>query len=384
MNYIEKALSEVNYEVNSALSKEAKKKAAEVEKRIEKINTLIADSNQKIQLWQNEKLTANKVQKAALNELIQAEKEILIANKRLLSDEKSKQDAYEESAKSYVEANKIIMDSYKERNSLLQENMDISDTYYKIWLQNNEDTASKTELFEKELSYLNEQLKIQESVVNDTKIAYGEMTELYGDTCLESKALYSSLLDEVYAYNKIAESIRDVTTANLEAKAAEQKESIFLMNDYLKKYKDSLLEGGFSEEEVYEIARKVSGFSVEKENEVPALPVNLIVNDGEITRVANEISTSIATDINAHPAYTETGKEFAVALGNGFIEEFKNVASDILIAAQATAKEASLVMQSAINNTTTNYNFSSSLQTISQQIEQARHADEMNKARGIL
>jgi len=156
------------------------------------------------------------------------------------------------------------------------------------------------------------------------------------------------------------------------------------MNDYLKKYKDSLLEGGFSEEEVYEIARKVSGFSVEKENEVPALPVNLIVNDGEITRVANEISTSIATDINAHPAYTETGKEFAVALGNGFIEEFKNVASDILIAAQATAKEASLVMQSAINNTTTNYNFSSSLQTISQQIEQARHADEMNKARGIL
>ena len=379
MNYIESALNSNMVDVNSKLKNDATRNAEEVQKEIDKLNDLISISNEKIQRWQNAKLTADKYQKKTLSALIQGEKEILITNKLLLADEKEKQKEYLATAKAYVEASEIIKDSYRECVGNLNEDMEILDTSYDIWLQNTGKTASEADLLEKETGILNEKLKIQTDIVNNTKTAYDEMVEKYGAAHSESKALYSVLLDEVYAYNKITEAIEGINMAQ----QASKNDSIFAMKNYLDTYKDVLSKEGFSDEEIYKVARRVSGYDKISEQEKIEIPVKLTIDNGDVKEVAEDISLTVNTHLEADEAYKNTGSQFAQALGDGFIEKFESVAGLMLAAVESTARDAAHSMQSAVNNNTTNYTFTSTAQTIYQQIEDAKRMEEMNKARGI-
>ncbi len=379
MNYIESALERNQTDVNGVLKAAAEKSAEDTQKEIDRLNELIDKSNEKIKRWQNAKLTADKYQKKALNSLIQGEKEVLITNNILLDNEKEKQKEYLATAKAYVEASEIIKESYKDLSSISKDELSIAQTSYKIWLQNNEDTATKSQLLAKELEVLNEKLLIQSNSVENVKIAYDKMVESYGITYSESKNMYDALLNEVYAYNQIAEAIENVYASQKN----NNTESIFAMNDYLKKYKSSLLENGFTEEEVYEVARKVSGYEQSSLMENVTLPVKLSVDADAITEAIDEISVSVTTDPQTLSSYKDTGISFASALGEGFMEKFKEVSGNIMSFAQSTAKGALITMQNSVNNSTTNYNFTTAPQTIHQQIADAKRTEEMNKARGI-
>ncbi len=379
MNYIESALDNNYTDVNGTLKTAAEKSAEDTQKEIDRLNELIDKSNEKIKRWQNAKLTAYKYQKKALNSLIQGEKEVLITNKIHLADEKEKQKEYLSTAKSYVEASEIIKESHKNAASLAKDELDIADTSYKIWLQNNSDTATNSQILAKQLETLNEKLLIQAENVQNTKFAYDEMIERYGVAHSESKNMYAALLDEVYAYNQIAESIEKVHSSEKNNKT----EAIFAMSDYLKKYKDSLMESGFSEDEVYEVARKVSGYEQSNLEENVTLPVKLTIEEDEIKEAINDINVSVTASPQAVATYKDTGISFASALGQGFMEKFKEVSENIIAYAQNTAKNASITMQNAVTNSTTNYNFTTAPQTIHEQIADAKRTEEMNKARGI-
>lgn len=379
MNYIDKILNDFNYDVNEKLKNEAESKAESSEKEIERLNTLIRESTKTINLWQNAKLTADKAGKAYYNSLIQKEKETLIINKDLLKQEKEKKKQLENTAKSYVEASLVIEDAFKENNKTLSMSLENIDFLYKIWLTNNENIAGSAEILAKETSALNEKLSLQKSILDSNIIAYNKMKELYGENHQGSQMLYNSLLEEASAYNKIAKEIENNEYLKVDA----QRESIFAMNNYLKNYKTPLLESGFSEDEIYDIAKKVSGYSYDKSIPFANLPVKIELDDNSVEKTVGSISQSINADPRAKESYQVLGETFASSLGDGFIEKFKSVAESMALAVETHAKDTINTVEQIVYNTTNKYNFTTAPQTIFQQIEDTVRAEELKKARGI-
>lgn len=379
MNYIDKYLNDFNYDVNGKLKEEAEQNALDAEKEIERLNNLIRESTTTIALWQNAKSTADKQGKAYYNALIQKEKETLILNKDLLKQEKEKKKFYESTAKAYVEASELILNANKENTESFSVSMEKSDLLYKLWLTNNEDLAGNAEKLARENDALNEKLMFQKSIIEGNIIAYSKMVELYGENYEGSRNLYNALLEESYAYNKIADTISD----NENKKIISGRESIFALKDYLEKYKEPLMESGFSEEEVYDIARRVSGYSYDGTIPYANLPVKISIDENNLAETAQQITSALNSDSDATSSYKITGEGFAKSLGDGFISEFKNVSESMVQIAKTTAKDALNAMESVINNTTNTYNFTTSPQTIFQQIEDTVRAEELKKARGL-
>lgn len=90
---------------------------------------------------------------------------------------------------------------------------DISSLSYDLWEATIGKTATAEEKTQRRLESLEEQAAIRLRQIETTQNAYDKMVELYGETDEESLKLQKQLLQEQLAYEKLKDSIADLTAA---------------------------------------------------------------------------------------------------------------------------------------------------------------------------
>ena len=252
----------------------------------------------------------------------------------------------------------------------------------KLWNYTEGEDALSFEKRAENIKNLNIQLENQGVIVEETAKLYRELVKQYGINAEESKNLENQLLSECAAYEKLSLEIQELYAVE-EYGRKEREDVVFGLNDFLKNNKEFLLSTGMSEEEIYEVARKVSGFDD-------------LVNYTNNHPVATDVTSSheiIGSILN------ELLKESFGELPESFFESginfsgMENIFDDFGTFLQSITSISELfdvidflkdLYASSGNSYNSTYNFSLSGESgIADQIYEVKKYDAMKKARGI-
>ena len=176
-----------------------------------------------------------------------------------IEENDSAEKALEKMCKNLTDKAKDLLDN----NDL---EIDLLGDKYELWeLQN--DNATEEEKLTKQEEMLNDQLIHQANNVTTAQAAWEEMCKLTGENSEESKKLEQQLIQEMIAYEKLADSIDEVIAKRVQLNTAtdEDEEARFgAYRDWYINHRDKITSFGYDDTEVERAARQATGYNGEK------------------------------------------------------------------------------------------------------------------------
>ncbi len=282
-----------------------------------------------------------------------------------------------------------VYSAVKEALSLKKDKISLDITNEK--LKNNlwdETEGKEAEDYERrayDISSYNNQLEEQGKILTETANAYKEMANLYGINADESKALENQLLSECVAYEKLKNKISELYQVR-EYDRKETEDIIYSLEDYLKTNKEFLLSQGYSEEEIYQVAKKATGYEkfIDYFYNKPE-EKSLISADNLISDILIEILKDKFSDL-PESFLDKTDLDFSV-----FEDIFSNFDSalhsigGVLDFFEIFSLMKDLNVSSSGNTYSSVYNlYTSGNSSVADQIYDVKKFDFLKKARGLL
>ena len=217
MDYITKALDLYNEalqkgfaDVNGKIKASAEKTIEEYEAQIETINGDIDKSKGYIKSLQTQKVNASKEEKAYINSLIAIERESIYQMQTQIKEIKSAISSAKANLKELVEKEDLIEKGLKGALGTLEDEDKNLVYSYNLWYERKGEDLPEDVLNEEQKSLLSQRLEVQAKKILETKTAYDELVESYGNTNEASVALENQLLSESVAYEKLKDSIKEL------------------------------------------------------------------------------------------------------------------------------------------------------------------------------
>ncbi len=293
--------------------------------------------------------------------------------------------AYEQLANSYMDMSDAVEEGLEKRTEAYKTDAENARLVNKWWNETDGTVATNAEKATVNTENLNRQLKNQGIIVSETAKAYLEMVRLYGVNSEESKKLENQLISECIAYDTLKNKVGEVNAEN--GYSREEVHSIvYTMNDYVRDNMDNLLADGFTEEEVYALARQYSGFDdlVDYNNREP---VEEAPSSKDILR--DIFGDEFADDpTKADERFLDLEEIEKNGTGGGF-ESVEEALTGIFDAVELFISELSDSLLYNINagdqtQYTSVYNITTGADaSIADQIAEMKKYDAMKKARGI-
>lgn len=283
---------------------------------------------------------------------------------------------------SYEDIGGVVAEVLREKNEGYKASAENINLLSELWDYTDGKDAYDHVKRAEDIKSLTAQLTAQESVVLNTAAAYAYLVKQYGVSSAESRELEKQLLSECVAYEKLADRINTLYSIE-EYDRKDREDVVFGLNDFLKNNKEFLLSTGMSEEEIYALAKKVTGY-----DQLWDYTLNAPEDDKVLS----------SEDIVAEVFREVLGEKFGAVPDSFFdgmlnIEAFKNAFSEVdgvVGSVGGTVDFADDIFKitetggSAGNTYSSVYNFTASGgETIADQINQVKKYDAMKKARGL-